>query len=368
MAGCPTCGALAKSRYQDEYGPWYVCEAGHSYRPQILAQGIPSQNDQGPSVSSYPPSPSSYFATQPDLHPQPYLTPDTEAKGARAAMILGIVGLIGVLFCGLPGLTGIAAIILGRQAKKLIKQSGGRLSGDEKATAGIVMGSIATALAVAVMAFVGAISSTDVSTTGTGTQAPPTERPIPGLDASRLRYLWEDSGYKCRDISTYGGYECTSNIVNGSAELNVKTDGATNRVLRVRLSITLRDEDNTKPVTAVFGALAEDVLASAGDSAQRFAVSWAEANVGRSNSTDISGVHLSTSKEGDEYILVITASTVPTFQPSPLPSSAGSSAQSQPQGTHPAGTTGRCRDGTYTDAKTPQGACSHHGGLEECWG
>jgi hypothetical protein len=35
---------------------------------------------------------------------------------------------------------------------------------------------------------------------------------------------------------------------------------------------------------------------------------------------------------------------------------------------HPAGTTGRCKDGTYTQAQHSQGACSHHGGLAEYWG
>lgn len=35
---------------------------------------------------------------------------------------------------------------------------------------------------------------------------------------------------------------------------------------------------------------------------------------------------------------------------------------------HPVKTTGRCADGSYTEAKHSQGACSHHGGLVEWWG
>ena len=31
----------------------------------------------------------------------------------------------------------------------------------------------------------------------------------------------------------------------------------------------------------------------------------------------------------------------------------------------PQGTTGRCKDGTYTSAKTKSGACSKHGGVEK---
>lgn len=42
------------------------------------------------------------------------------------------------------------------------------------------------------------------------------------------------------------------------------------------------------------------------------------------------------------------------------PSSAGSS--------HPSGTSGKCRDGTYTRADNRQGACSHHGGVASWWG
>lgn len=35
---------------------------------------------------------------------------------------------------------------------------------------------------------------------------------------------------------------------------------------------------------------------------------------------------------------------------------------------HPAGTSGQCKDGTYTKAKHKQGACSSHGGVREWWG
>lgn len=37
----------------------------------------------------------------------------------------------------------------------------------------------------------------------------------------------------------------------------------------------------------------------------------------------------------------------------------------QPTETHPSGATGECLDGTYTYATHHQGACSHHGGVEE---
>jgi hypothetical protein len=37
-------------------------------------------------------------------------------------------------------------------------------------------------------------------------------------------------------------------------------------------------------------------------------------------------------------------------------------------GEHPANTSGRCVDGSYTSAAHRQGACSHHGGIAEWWG
>lgn len=35
---------------------------------------------------------------------------------------------------------------------------------------------------------------------------------------------------------------------------------------------------------------------------------------------------------------------------------------------HPTGSTGLCVDGTYTSAQHKQGACSHHGGVQDWWG
>lgn len=40
----------------------------------------------------------------------------------------------------------------------------------------------------------------------------------------------------------------------------------------------------------------------------------------------------------------------------------------QPPSSHPAGTSGQCKDGTYTSAQHKQGACSHHGGVSIWWG
>ncbi len=62
---------------------------------------------------------------------------------ATTALVLGIISLV---FCGL--LTGIPAMIVGRNAKREIAQSGGQLGGEGIATAGFVTGLIGTILSV----------------------------------------------------------------------------------------------------------------------------------------------------------------------------------------------------------------------------
>jgi len=56
--------------------------------------------------------------------------------------------------------------------------------------------------------------------------------------------------------------------------------------------------------------------------------------------------------------------TIPQVHPSEtqpgLPTSTSSG--------HPIGSTGQCVDGSYTKAQHKQGACSHHGGVQEWWG
>jgi hypothetical protein len=64
------------------------------------------------------------------------------AGKAVAALVCGIVGL----FVCAP--VGIAAIILGNQARTEIAGSGGRLQGDGMALAGLIMGWIAVGLLI----------------------------------------------------------------------------------------------------------------------------------------------------------------------------------------------------------------------------
>lgn len=74
---------------------------------------------------------------------------------ARTSMALGLVALLGALpLCGLPLFVAPFAWATGHQALRDIRASGGRLSGEGDARAGMVMGIIGTALLVLVLALV----------------------------------------------------------------------------------------------------------------------------------------------------------------------------------------------------------------------
>jgi hypothetical protein len=71
------------------------------------------------------------------------------AGKAVAALVCGIIGLTSC------GLVGIAAVILGNQARNEIAMSGGRTQGDGMAQAGLIMGWISIGLlAIGVVVFV----------------------------------------------------------------------------------------------------------------------------------------------------------------------------------------------------------------------
>ncbi|MEO7351837.1 MAG: DUF4190 domain-containing protein [Marmoricola sp.] len=70
--------------------------------------------------------------------PPVYAVAPTSSK-ATTSLVLGIVSLV---FCGL--LLGIPAMIVAHQAKREIRESNGRLSGEGLATAGFVTGLIGT--------------------------------------------------------------------------------------------------------------------------------------------------------------------------------------------------------------------------------
>lgn len=95
-------------------------------------------------------------------YPPPYSSqyPATETNiWAIVSLISGILAWLGVF-----GLGGIAAVIAGHVAKSQIHASGGRMTGDGLATAGLVLGYLNLALVVlvaclGVLIFGGVLSS-----------------------------------------------------------------------------------------------------------------------------------------------------------------------------------------------------------------
>lgn len=83
---------------------------------------------------------------------QPYQPPVGYAVAdlpqANTALVVGLIALLGGFMCGLPILLGPWAWIAGARARRTIKQSPGYYGGESKATAGMVLGIIATVLMV----------------------------------------------------------------------------------------------------------------------------------------------------------------------------------------------------------------------------
>ncbi len=78
---------------------------------------------------------------------QGYGMPKNSTK-AVVALVTGIISPILGFCCAFFGLVGIAAVVLGRQAQKEIATSGGMITGEGMAKAGVVLGIIGAAIAV----------------------------------------------------------------------------------------------------------------------------------------------------------------------------------------------------------------------------
>ncbi len=75
--------------------------------------------------------------------PQPQVTQQQTSVLAIGSLVASVCGLVICLFVGQ-----IIGIILGHMARKEIRESGGRITGDELAFAGIIVGWIGLALDV----------------------------------------------------------------------------------------------------------------------------------------------------------------------------------------------------------------------------
>ena len=105
-----------------------------------------------------PPPPPGY-PMQPAPYGQPYGVPD--AQGALVSMILGIIGLVLTPLtdcCGVgvvvPLGLGIAALVLGFQARSRVAAAPGALGGSGKALAGIITGGTAVGISLLLLVLV----------------------------------------------------------------------------------------------------------------------------------------------------------------------------------------------------------------------
>jgi hypothetical protein len=96
--------------------------------------------------SAYPvgePGAPSPYGPAPQQFPV-YVLPDHPK--ATSALVVGIVALAGTFLCGLPILASPVAWVLGAQARREIRNAPQHWGGESKATAGMVLGIIGTAL------------------------------------------------------------------------------------------------------------------------------------------------------------------------------------------------------------------------------
>jgi len=138
----------------------------HGYGEQqdnpFISPSGPAAQDSGPDYVA----PSAQQQEYQQYAPPPYGPPQPAAYGyggpvlpdhpqVSTAFVLGLVSLVGGFFCGLPIFVGPFAWITGARARKEIDQNPGQYGGREKATAGMVMGIVATALLGLVILVVG---------------------------------------------------------------------------------------------------------------------------------------------------------------------------------------------------------------------
>ncbi len=101
--------------------------------------------------SPAPPPPSMYGPPQPQPPAYGYGAPVLpDHPQVSTAFVLGLVALVGGFVCGLPILAGPFAWVAGARARKAVDEDP-RYGGREKATAGMVMGIVATSLLALVL-------------------------------------------------------------------------------------------------------------------------------------------------------------------------------------------------------------------------
>lgn len=105
--------------------------------PSVGARSY-AEPSAGANPGGYAPATSQYVAPRSDQTPvyqQPGMVMVQQSNTALIALVLGIVSFVGLsIFAAIP------AVILGRNARKEIQASGGMITGDGMAQAGIILG------------------------------------------------------------------------------------------------------------------------------------------------------------------------------------------------------------------------------------
>ena len=126
--------------YGDREDSPFTSPSGPAAQPSGREHEAPTYQQYSPTPTPPPygpPQPAPYGYGGPMLpdHPQ-----------AQTAFVVGLVSLVGGFVCALPLVIGPWAWVVGARARREIDQAPGRYGGRDKATAGMVMGIIATSL------------------------------------------------------------------------------------------------------------------------------------------------------------------------------------------------------------------------------
>ncbi len=118
--------------------------------PEDGPEGVPGDDSEATPPGYGAPPPPGYGTPPPPGYGQvpgagPGGAPRTNTK-AVVALVIGVLSPILGLCCFLFGLAGIAAIVVGRQARTEIAGSGGTQSGEGMAKAGVILGAIGTVI------------------------------------------------------------------------------------------------------------------------------------------------------------------------------------------------------------------------------
>jgi hypothetical protein len=159
---CPTCGAENEAGAAFCYScgsPLTASPAPSSTGPTVaLSPALQEtlertpQPAQRPAVSALPVEPASGSRVYqvPGSSPSPYTAtigaPSRTSSMAIVALVLGIISFMGLFFIG-----GIGAVATGHLARREIRDSGGQVTGDGAALAGLILGYVNILLSILVM-------------------------------------------------------------------------------------------------------------------------------------------------------------------------------------------------------------------------